>query len=101
MSEFNNRINTQREALKVINSAQIFDEPLMSLSDKAMLRWIYSNQINHDNNLVVLLKEISGKLFFLANKSQEQITEEYGNLSTTVEKLIRRLEEEVALTIHS
>lgn len=44
---------------------------------------------------MVKIKEISGQLFFLANKSQEQITESYRKLSNIVSHLVDELKEEV------
>ena len=76
MAEFNNRIAAQRDILQVVNG-RTQKEELFSLSSKAIDRWIAANQINPDSHLVQLIRNSSGKLFFLANKSQEQITEEY------------------------
>lgn len=95
MSEFNNRIIAQRDALKVINGSGNYDEPLLSLTDKAINRWAVSNGIDAGDAIVLLLRSISGNLFFLANKSQEQITEDYKVLSKRVSKQISTLKEEV------
>jgi len=94
MSEFNNRIETQRKTLRVVNRTIRYTEPLLSLSDKAISRWISSNNISHDNKMVIIVRKISEKLFFLANKSQEQITDDYIKASKTVERLIRELTKE-------
>ncbi len=96
MSEFNNRINAQRDALKVINSKDLYDEPLLSLTEKAINRWVENNGIDNKEFFVVLLKDISGSLFFLANKSQEQITDDYKVLSKKVTGMIVELEGVVA-----
>jgi hypothetical protein len=48
MSEFNNRIKAQREALKVVNGSGLFREPLLSLTEKAIDRW-------SNNNISVIL----------------------------------------------
>ena len=76
MAEFNNRIAAQRDILQVVNGRTQTEE-LFSLSSKAIDRWIAANQINPESDLAQLIRNSSGKLFFLANKSQEQITEEY------------------------
>jgi hypothetical protein len=75
--EFNNRIAAQREILRVVNQRPWRAEQLFGLSSKAINRWVAVNQIDQDSRLVSLVKEASEKLFFLANKSQEQISEEY------------------------
>ncbi|MCK0154813.1 hypothetical protein MWU49_13920 [Alcanivorax sp. S6407] len=96
MSEFNNRIIAQRDALKIINGSRLFLEPLMSLTEKAIERWSKSNQLDAHDPIITLLKSLSGTLFFLANKSQEQVTEDYKVLSDKVSKQLNGLELEVA-----
>ena len=44
---------------------------------------------------ILLLKEMSGTLFFLANKSQEQVTEDYKILSKRVSDQLSKLEIEL------
>lgn len=95
MSEFNNRINTQREALRLVNGSSLYSEPLLSLADKAINRWAINNHIEPNDSVIDLLREISGKLFFLANKSQEQITEEYSKISEHVGRLINELRDKL------
>ena len=96
MSEFNNRITAQRNALKVINEAELYGEPLLSLTEKAINRWVLSNSIYTNDAIVLLLISMSGTLFFLANKSQEQITEDYKILSEKVNEQLSALKLEVA-----
>jgi hypothetical protein len=74
--EFNNRIAAQRAILRVVNQARRDKEQLFGLSSKAIDRWISVNKIDQGSRVAKLLKEISGNLFFLANKSQEQISDE-------------------------
>jgi hypothetical protein len=81
MSEFSNRIKAQREALKVVNGSGLFREPLLSLTEKAIDRWSNNNDLSNTDRSILLLKAMSGTLFFLANKSQEQVTEDYKALS--------------------
>ncbi|MEL0580408.1 hypothetical protein AACK17_17930 [Pectobacterium punjabense] len=95
MSEFNNRITAQRNALKIINGSGLFSEPLLSLTEKAIDRWSNKNGVNTYNSTVSLLKLISGTLFFLANKSQEQITEDYKALSEKVNNQLSELDLEI------
>jgi hypothetical protein len=96
MSEFNNRIGAQRDALKIVNGAELFAESLLSLTEKAINRWSINNKVDAHDSIIALLKSMSGTLFFLANKSQEQVTEDYKVLSEKVSKQLYDLELEVA-----
>lgn len=96
MSEFNNRISAQRDALKIVNGSGLYLESLMSLTEKAIERWSRVNQLDTHDPIITLLKSMSGTLFFLANKSQEQVTEDYKVLSNKVSKQLHDLELEVA-----
>lgn len=69
MSEFNNRINAQRDALKIVNGSGLFVESLLSLTEKAIDRWSKNNKLDAHDPIITLLKSMSGTLFFLANKS--------------------------------
>ena len=96
MNEFNNRISAQRDALKIVNGSGLFFESLMSLTEKAIDRWSRSNQLDNHDPIITLLKSMSGTLFFLANKSQEQVTEDYKVLSNKVGGQLRDLKLEMA-----
>jgi hypothetical protein len=76
-NEFNDRIAAQRAVLRVVNGVQWNTEPLLGLSRKAIDRWIARNRIEMDSRVVSYVTTVSSKLFFLANKSQDQISEEY------------------------
>jgi hypothetical protein len=76
-SEFNDRIAAQRSILRVVNSVRWQAEPLFGLSQKAIDRWISSNRIADDSPIAHLVTAASSKLFFLANMSQDQTSEEY------------------------
>lgn len=84
MYDFLNRVDAQRIILESVNSYAWANEPLMSLSSKSIARWTERNSISKDSELVKLLLLASEKLFFLANKSQEQITDDYKSLSNEV-----------------
>lgn len=90
MSEFNNRISAQRDILSVVNSGQ-WTEELFGLSSGAIDRWVSVNSLGKTTDLVILINEAAGKLFFLSNKSQEQVTEEYKHLSAEVAALTRKI----------
>lgn len=95
VSEFNNRITAQRNALKIVNGSGLFREPLLSLTEKAIDRWSNNNEVNNCDSVVLLLKSISSTLFFLANKSQEQVTEDYKTLSIKVDAQLSDLKYEI------
>ena len=90
MSEFNNRISAQRDILSVVNSGQ-WAEELFGLSSGAIDRWVNANNLGKTTELVILINEAAEKLFFLSNKSQEQVTEEYKHLSAEVAELTRKI----------
>ena len=84
MSEFSNRIDSQRKILRTVNKVQWQGEPLLSLSQRAISRFTKVNQLAENCDIVRLLTQVSEKLYFLANKSQEQVTEEYRTLASEV-----------------
>jgi len=95
MDEFNNRMDAQRNILEVVNRQGGYSEELCGLSKKAIERWISSNQLNPKSETCDILYQIAKKLFFLANKSQEQITEEYKALSSEISALKMNLEKSI------
>jgi len=90
MSEFNNRIDAQREILSLVNSLY-WKEELFGLSSGAINRWTAANGLGSSEELVIAVRNAADKLFFLANKSQEQVTEEYRSLSVEVTRLTHRI----------
>lgn len=94
MSEFQNRITAQREILHIVNNI-VWKEELLGLSNGAINRWIEQNQLNKGSQLVKLINEAANQLFFLSNKSQEQITEEYKTLSNHITLITNRIMQEV------
>jgi hypothetical protein len=91
VTEFNTRIAAQRRMLEIINSRK-WNEELFSLASKAIERWLVNNRIDNSSELATLVRAGGAKLFFLANKSQEQITEDYRLLSKEVRDLTLSLE---------
>jgi hypothetical protein len=85
--EFNNRIAAQRTILRVVNDKKWECEELFGLSSKAIDRWVSVNRVDPDSKLVNLIREASAKLFFLANKSQQQISDEYRMVSGEIAML--------------
>lgn len=86
MSEFNNRIAAQREILLGVNSRN-WKEDLFGLSSGAIDRWVVANKLGDESCLVNLIRQAAEKLFFLSNKSQEQVTEDYRHLSGEISVL--------------
>lgn len=81
MNDFRNRMDSQREVLRIVNRSSDWTEELCGLSDSAITRWLQTNNVSDGSRVANLLREISEKLFFLTTKSQEQVTEEYKALS--------------------
>src|ERR1700674_342316 len=96
MSEFNNRVAAQRELLGVVNSREWPKEDLFSLSSKAIDRWASRNRIDPDCQLLYLIYSASEKLFFLANKSQEQVSDEYRAISRGFSSILESIKIELA-----
>ncbi|WP_177734723.1 hypothetical protein [Flavobacterium inviolabile] len=90
-AEFNSRVDLQREVIKIINKKS-FKHQLTGLSKPAIDIWCMNNNVS-DGLLKCNLFVISEKLFFIANKSQDQITEEYKDLQVSVRKNIEELKE--------
>lgn len=95
MSEFNNRIAAQRDILLGVNSVD-WQEELFGLSSGAIDRWVAANRLEPTSDLVALVRRAAGKLFFLSNKSQEQVTEDYKLLSSEVSDLAEQIKRSVA-----
>jgi len=91
MSEFNNRIDAQRKIIRLVNCSRDLQEELFGLSGGAIQRWARVNRLDEHDPLMVLLEEAAAKLFFLSNKSQEQVTDEYKSLSDEVARLTERI----------
>ena len=77
-AEFNSRVDLQRQVLKIVNG-KAFKIQLSGLSKPALENWIIINSVSN-NELKNILFKISELLFFIANKSQDQITDEYKKL---------------------
>ncbi|UVL16463.1 hypothetical protein LOY27_11605 [Pseudomonas atacamensis] len=99
MSDFNNRIDAQRNILREVNRCNWHNEMLSGLSNKAIERWMLANQVDVTSNLAKLIRDAGRALFFLANKSQEQITEEYKHRSQQVAALTHQIEIEIKIQL--
>ena len=96
MNEFCNRIEAQRQILRRVNRRTYRKEELFGLSTKAIDRWIEANRLDADSALVQLVTTASSKLFFLANKSQEQISPEYQTTASEIASIADAIEVEIA-----
>jgi hypothetical protein len=95
LHEFNNRIAAQRTILRIVNDRPWHSEQLFGLSSKAIDRWVSINRIEPSSQLVKLVKDVSAKLFFLANKSQEQISDEYTTVRAEISAACEAIKIEV------
>lgn len=95
MTEFYNRMTAQRAALSCVNSVSWPREELHGLSSKSISRWVMANNIDEGNSIVLLVRQASALLFFLANKSQEQISDEYIEKAVEVASIVDALRHEV------
>lgn len=95
MSEFNDRMQTQRQVINLVNHKAQGKEELLGLSSKAIDRWVSKNAIDTSSGLVELLRTLSGELLCLATKSQEQISEEYRVRSSKIEELTTLISKEL------
>ena len=94
MHEFNNRIAAQRQLLQTINGKG-WEEELFGLSTKGIERWVSVNRIDSESSLVQLIKLASQKLFFLANKSQEQVSNEYKMIEDEFQAIANSIEKSI------
>ena len=92
MTEFNDRNAIQRKIVQAVNRKFKLDEELFSLSNGAIERWLSANSIEKNSEISKLLYQASSKLFFLAAKSQEQVSTEYKLLSSEVDSLLKGIE---------
>jgi len=76
MSEFVNRVDAQRAILAAVNGRP-WREELLGLSSEAIRRWTEVNGIDTTSDINKLLRALSERLAFLANKSQEHLSDEY------------------------
>jgi len=83
-NEFLNRIDLQRKTIQLINKYGIYKHQINSLTFKGIDKWTSLNSIDSSAAHVKAIYNISEKLFFLANKSQEQVSPEYRNLSLDI-----------------
>lgn len=77
MDDFRNRMTAQRHILAIVNKSFRAQEELCGLSENAIARWAEVNRVRSRSHALTLLRKAADLLFFLATKSQEQVTDEY------------------------
>ena len=77
MSEFLNRVEAQRQILRIVNERPWKREQLFALNSKAIQRWTSANQIDTSEPVVHLLSVASAEIFIMANHSDDPIAGEY------------------------
>ena len=87
-NEFNARMEAQREILREINQIDWSVEPLLSLSEPAITRWVITNRLGTDDSIVGLVRQAGDALLFLANRSQEQVSPEYESHTADVASIL-------------
>ena len=92
MAEFNNRIAAQRTILRIVNRKNWGAEELFGLSADAIKRWRDINHIEPSSRIAKLVIAASERLYFLANKSQEQVTPEYKSASIEISDIAKEIE---------
>ncbi len=97
LSDFNNRMEAQRELLKIVNSRTWSTEQLYALSDGAIQRWIMVNHINANSDIATQVILAGDALNFLANQSQEQVSGEYKIRSIEFSLVLEKVKVEMAL----
>jgi hypothetical protein len=96
MPEFNDRMSIQRQIVQMVNRGSGGQEKLYGLSSNAIERWLSANSIERTSAISRLLKDVSSKLFFLAAKSQEHISEEYLITASEIESVTSEIQRELS-----
>ena len=97
MDDFSNRMQAQREFLKVINSRDWPREQLSALSSGAIQRWIIANRLDATDALVICVRGAGEALYFLANESQQQVSNEYRARSRDFSLLIHEAKSTIGI----
>lgn len=92
MSEFGDRMRAQRDLLQVVNATP-WPEELFGLSNQAIDRWADRSGMTPESEVVTLLRTASERMGFLANRSQMQITEDYGRVWQEFRNLTGEIQE--------
>ncbi len=83
--------------MRIVNKTPLGPEELCGLSSKAIDRWMSVNRLDASMRVVSLMREASSKLFFLANMSQQQVTDEYLIAESAIAAVVEKLKQELAV----
>jgi hypothetical protein len=97
VSEFVDRMSAQRKLLQVVNS-RAWHEELFGLSSQAISRWMETNGVSGNSEVVAQLRSASERLSFLANRSQMQVSEDYRHVSRDFDALTEEIRETLMAT---
>lgn len=86
MTEFSDRVDTQRRILKAVNSRAWRNEQLFALNGSAIQRWASANGIEPSARLIMLLTSASSEIFAMAHHSDDPIA---GTYQLTKERVAR------------
>ena len=90
--EFNNRMAAQRKLLQSVNRTADWIEELAGISRDAIDRWARVNSVVAGDDIMRLLLAAAKQLQFLATKSQEQLSENYVELTLDLADIQNALE---------
>jgi UV DNA damage repair endonuclease len=99
-SEFATRIETQRQALRTVNSISEFKEPLFGFSKGAIDRWLNINKFLSNEKISLFLYRLSSQIFCLSNKSQQPITDDYKEILVDIDIVLSNLVSEIKNVSH-
>lgn len=97
LPEFVSRMRAQRSAVKLINSSSVWSEPIFGLSNDSIERFLRNNGGSVSRDLAFAIKETASSLSFLANHSQDQITDAYHSKLEQFNQSFERLKVELKL----
>jgi hypothetical protein len=92
---FVNRLDLQRNVIKLVNKYCSSTKELAGLSEEAVRSWLGTNPVYKKEGLVQVILSLSNCFNSLANKSQEAIDEEYSILEETTKEYLVLLEKEL------
>jgi len=91
MDEFNSRVGAQRAILRSVN-ARAWIEPLFGLSRKSIERWIAVNSLSKQSVIVEHVNAAANELFFLANHSEDQVSDAYQTSAEKIADITRQID---------
>jgi hypothetical protein len=96
MGEFSNRIESQRQILKAVNTRSWAREQLFALTPSAIQRWASVNNVDPSSRLARLLNSASAEIFVMANHSEDQVANVYAVSKQRVESIAAQVATELS-----